>query len=90
MTPSIKQTVGNRELDVLELMSVACPVSHLKMSALKAAAPSNTTQHPNVVNNEHEKVEGTRKDAKNQQTAGNELKMNQKNKSVTPSNEQTV
>ena len=46
------------EVDVLPYMSVTCPVSHLEMSALKAAAPSNTTHHPNVENNGHERCGG--------------------------------
>tara|TARA_B110000090_G_C12977045_1_gene291231 strand:- start:101 stop:226 length:126 start_codon:yes stop_codon:yes gene_type:complete len=39
-------------------MYFTCPVSHLEMSALKAAASENTTHHPNVEINGHEKVDG--------------------------------
>tara|TARA_B110000090_G_C13225010_1_gene386338 strand:- start:70 stop:276 length:207 start_codon:yes stop_codon:yes gene_type:complete len=34
------------EVDVLAYMFVTIPVSHLEMSALKAAALLNTTHHP--------------------------------------------
>jgi hypothetical protein len=43
------------EVDVLFDMAVTCPVFHLEMSALKAAAFINTTHHPNVENNGHER-----------------------------------
>ena len=39
VTPSNEQTVVETEVDVLEFMDVTCPVFHLEMSALKAAAP---------------------------------------------------
>ena len=65
MTPSNEQTVLE-QVDVLPPMAVTCPVSHLEMLALKAAADRNTTHHPNVENNGHEKG------------GGHELKKNQK------------
>ena len=50
---------GGTEVDVLFSMNVTCPVFHLEMSALKAAAPKNTTHHPKrIENNGHKKVKG--------------------------------
>jgi hypothetical protein len=39
-------------------MFVTSPVCHLEMSALNSAVFINTTHHPNVENNGHEKVKG--------------------------------
>jgi hypothetical protein len=47
------------EVDVLLDMSPTCSISHLEMSALKAAALLNTTHHPKrIENNGHEKSGG--------------------------------
>jgi len=58
-----------QEVDVLSFMYVTYPVSHLEMSALNAAANRNTTHHPNVENNGHEKGGGQERCEK-QQTQG--------------------
>ena len=78
------------EVDVLLFMFPTFPVSHLEMSALKAPVSRNTTHHPK------RRKQWTRKGGwqemmpKTTNTAGGAGKINQKNKSVTPSNEQTV
>ena len=88
VTPSNETNSVETEVDVLYRMSVTSPVSHLEMSALKAAAFLNTTHHPKRRKEWAGKVEGKKGCKKH--TAGGELKRNQNNKSVTPSNEQTV
>jgi hypothetical protein len=75
------------EVDVLPYMSVTCPISHLEMSALKAPAPANTTHHPKRSKQWARRGGWARNDADNNKHRS-ELKINQKTKSVTPSNEQ--
>jgi hypothetical protein len=42
------------EVDVLRVMEVIFLMSHLEISALNAAAFSNTTHHPNGQHNGHD------------------------------------
>ena len=44
-------------VDVLYSMVVTCPVCHLEMSALNAAAPVNTTHHPKYMYNKQSRSE---------------------------------
>ena len=63
---------------------------HLEMSALKAAAAANTTHHPKRRKQWTQKRWRQERMQNTTNSRGGELKINQINKSVTPSIEQTV
>jgi hypothetical protein len=66
------------EVDVLPFMFVTSPVCHLEMSALNAAVFINTTHHPKRRKQWTRKGEGQEMINQTANTAGGELKINQK------------